>query len=136
MAKASKRKLISALKGSMGNISMAARNLGMARSYISQVVNSDPELLQIALDARESMVDNAESALALAVNRGEAWAVCFLLKTQGKGRGYVERLETKTESKVTVSMRAEELTDDDLAAIASSGGDRTAEASEIQNKPD
>jgi hypothetical protein len=136
MAKASKRKLIKALKTSMGNISAAARNLGMARSYISQVVNSDPELLQIAVDARESMVDNAESALSLAVNRGEAWAVCFLLKTQGKNRGYVERVETKAESKVTVSMRAEELTDDDLAAIATSGGDRITSAAESPIQPD
>jgi len=136
MAKLSRKKLTNALRQAMGNISAAARNLGMARSYISQVVNSDAELLQIAIDAREAMIDNAESALSLAVNRGEAWAVCFLLKTQGKVRGYVERLETKSEAKVTVSMRAEELTDDDLAAIATGGGDRTSETPNGSGQPD
>ena len=39
------------------------------------------------------MLDNTESALYVAALRGEAWAVCFLLKTQGKSRGYVERAE-------------------------------------------
>jgi hypothetical protein len=39
------------------------------------------------------MKDNAESALYSAVLGGEAWAVCFYLKTQAKDRGYVERQE-------------------------------------------
>jgi hypothetical protein len=37
------------------------------------------------------MLDNVESALYTAALAGEAWAVCFFLKTQGKARGYVER---------------------------------------------
>lgn len=39
------------------------------------------------------MCDNAESALNRAVINGEAWAVCFTLKTQAKDRGYVERVQ-------------------------------------------
>ena len=31
--------------------------------------------------------------LRKAVNRGEAWAVCFTLKCLGKERGFVERVE-------------------------------------------
>lgn len=34
------------------------------------------------------MLDHAESSLQKAVLKGEAWAVCFFLKTQGKSRGY------------------------------------------------
>jgi hypothetical protein len=52
------------------------------------------EFLKDALeDSRETTLDNAEDKLGLAVKKGEAWAICFLLKTQGKSRGYVERIE-------------------------------------------
>jgi hypothetical protein len=39
------------------------------------------------------MKDDAESALYKAALAGEAWAVCFFLKTQAKDRGYVERVQ-------------------------------------------
>lgn len=42
---------------------------------------------------KERMLDLAESRLGSAVDKGEAWAICFYLKTQGKQRGYVERQE-------------------------------------------
>lgn len=136
MAKASKKKLIAALKAAMGNISAASRALGMTRSYISHLVNADPELLQVAHDARETMVDNAESALGRAVLAGEAWAVCFTLKTQGKGRGYIERQEIKQETKLAVTTSAEELTDDELAAIATGSGTRNPSPPGSTPQPD
>ena len=73
----------------------------------------------IVNDARESMADNAESALGLATLRGEAWAVCFTLKCLGKDRGYIERGEVSHDVKLVVSHSAEDLTDEQLAAIAS-----------------
>jgi hypothetical protein len=136
MAKASKKKIATALRAAMGNISAAARALGMARSYISGIVNADPGLLQVAIDARETLVDNAESALGRAVLQGEGWAVCFTLKTQGKSRGYVERQEVHSESKVTIAASAEELTDDQLAAIAIRSGGAPASAETGQKEPD
>jgi hypothetical protein len=39
------------------------------------------------------MIDNVESVLYSKALAGEAWAVCFFLKTQAKHRGYVERQE-------------------------------------------
>ena len=44
-------------------------------------------------DAREGMVDNAESKLAMAVLDGDLGAVRYVLSTLGKNRGYVERTE-------------------------------------------
>lgn len=50
--------------------------------------------VQQAIDEeREMMLDVGELSLARAVQNGEAWAVCFLLKTQGKSRGYVEKTQ-------------------------------------------
>jgi hypothetical protein len=46
------------------------------------------------------LLDEAESQLGAAVRRGEGWAVCFLLKTRGRERGYVERSVMDVNAKV------------------------------------
>jgi hypothetical protein len=82
-----------ALESSSGNISFAARKLGCSRRAIYDKIQKSPTLKAALEDARETALDNAESALQSAVLAKEAWAVCFTLKTIGKGRGYVERNE-------------------------------------------
>jgi hypothetical protein len=84
-----------ALREAMGNVSAAARRLGVSRGGLEQYVKKNPKLIGIIDDARQAMCDNAESSLNRAVISGEAWAVCFTLKTQGKSRGYVERVQTE-----------------------------------------
>lgn len=76
-----------------GNQAAVGRAYGVTRQAVSKAVAQHPEAQEAARDARESMIDNAESALYRAILAGEAWAVCFFLKTQGKARGYVERTE-------------------------------------------
>ncbi len=88
-----KAKVAEALKKTSANMSLAAKSLGVARSSLYDFVNKHPDLKEIISDERESLVDIAESALKSAVVGKEAWAVCFTLKTLGKGRGYVERVE-------------------------------------------
>ena len=76
-----------------GNVAAIARALGTSRGTVWNRIQASPALQTLLSDARETMLDNAESALYRAVLGGEAWAVCFFLKTQGKRRGYVERQE-------------------------------------------
>jgi hypothetical protein len=82
-----------ALEASVGNISHAARSLKVTRQTLYNRIKESPTLKAALEDARETALDNAESALQSAVLAKEAWAVCFTLKTIGKGRGYVERNE-------------------------------------------
>lgn len=82
-----------ALKKTNANISLAAKSLGVNRSSLYRFIERSPDLKELITDERESLVDIAESALKSAVVGKEAWAVCFTLKTIGKGRGYVERVE-------------------------------------------
>jgi hypothetical protein len=86
-------KVQEALESCSGNISFAARKLGCARRTLYYKIQASPTLKAALEDARETALDNAESALQSAVLAKEAWAVCFTLKTIGKGRGYVERNE-------------------------------------------
>jgi len=88
-----KKAVIEALKKTNANISIAAKALGVNRSSLYDFVNKHPDLKEIISDERESLVDIAESALKSAVVGKEAWAVCFTLKTLGKGRRDVERVE-------------------------------------------
>jgi hypothetical protein len=80
-----------ALEASVGNISHAARSLKVTRQTLYNRIKESPTLKAALEDARETALDNAESALQSAVLAKEAWAVCFTLKTIGKGRGYIER---------------------------------------------
>lgn len=85
--------VIAAIRDMNGNISAVARRLGVCRQTVYNYIERHPSVKDALVEARETMLDNAESVLYRAVLNGEAWAVCFFLKTQGKSRGYVERQE-------------------------------------------
>ena len=104
MAKLTKNGVAKALTETHGNISAAARMLGVTRRAIAKRIDGDPILKAAVVDARETMLDDAERSLAKAVLAGEAWAVCFLLKTQGRGRGYIERVATDAPPASTVHL--------------------------------
>ena len=89
------KQIEAALVSMSGNVSAAARSLGMQRHHLHLIITKSEKLQRVVRDARQSMCDNAESALNRAVINGEAWAVCFTLKTQAKDRGYIERTQTE-----------------------------------------
>ena len=76
-----------------GNVYLASKKLGVDRGSLYRFVKKHPKIQEVINQARESMVDIGESKLKQAVLKGEAWAVCFTLKTLGKSRGYVEQLQ-------------------------------------------
>ena len=87
------REIIAALKATNGLIYRAAARLGCAPTTIYRAAEISPAIQQTIDDARGELLDAAEAALMGAIGRGEAWAVCFTLKTLGKGRGYIERAQ-------------------------------------------
>ena len=76
-----------------GNLAHCARKFGISRTTFNRYVNERATLCHVVTEAREAMKDNVESKLYEKALAGEAWAVCFFLKTQAKDRGYVERQE-------------------------------------------
>lgn len=75
-------------------VSVAARSiLHCDRQTVYNYAAKYPELKTVIEDERELFLDATELKLQEAVQKGEAWAVCFALKTQGKSRGYIERQE-------------------------------------------
>lgn len=76
-----------------GNVAAIARKLGVSRATIHKRIQESAALRSAIDDARETMVDNVESALYREVLNGNVTAMIFWLKTQGKRRGWVERTE-------------------------------------------
>lgn len=86
--------MVKALEKSAGMISVAARSLGCSRQTIYSYADKYPEVKRAIDEARTVMLDDAEHQLAIAVQRGDPWAIKFALKTLGThGRGYVQRRE-------------------------------------------
>jgi hypothetical protein len=82
-----------ALEKSHGLVSFAARLLGCYRSTVYEYLKRHPHLKDIIHDAGEALVDKAELGIEKAIDNGEPWAIALVLKTKGKARGYVERVE-------------------------------------------
>jgi len=93
MAKLTVDKVNTLIDEMMGNVSMVARTLNVSRTTLYNYINSHSTVKAKLDEAREKMIDNVESVLYSKALAGEAWAVCFFLKTQAKHRGYVERQE-------------------------------------------
>jgi len=115
--------VIRALEKSKGMITHAAKLLKCHPDTIRNYIRDIPEVAKAVADQREGFLDDAENALHQAVIRGEGWAVCFMLKTIGRERGYKEKQEIEVVNiqKVLIE-RAQELnidvsTDPLLSAI-------------------
>ena len=76
-----------------GNMASVGRALGVKRHTVFGFIRRRPELRKIVEQCRETRIDEAESALDAAVQRGEGWAISLTLKTIGKSRGYYEKTE-------------------------------------------
>lgn len=82
-----------ALRQANGNVSHAAHELGMARGALHHRISQSARLKQVVAEAREELVDIAETALRKQIEQGNIAAIIFALKTIGRPRGYVERTE-------------------------------------------
>jgi hypothetical protein len=81
------------LREQRGNTAAVGRILGVTRQAVAQFCRNRPKLAAVLTECREALLDDVESALFKAALKGEPWAVCFLLKTQGRKRGYFEKQE-------------------------------------------
>lgn len=88
-----KEQIADALEKKAGNVTQAAKALKVTRQALHWHIKDDEELQAIVIDARESLVDMAESEARKQIMEGNTAIIIFTLKTLGKARGYVERQE-------------------------------------------
>tara|TARA_R100000458_G_C8215483_1_gene201577 strand:+ start:253 stop:624 length:372 start_codon:yes stop_codon:yes gene_type:complete len=88
-----KRGIIDALEKSLGVVTTACKNVGIARSTFYEWYNKDDEFRKQVNSIQDLALDFAESQLHKQIQDGSTSATIFYLKTKGKKRGYIERHE-------------------------------------------
>lgn len=86
-----------ALRVNRGLQTLAADSLAMGNSTISERIKESPYLQEVVEECRSRRLDKAERALSQLVESEDEYnlgAICFLLKTLGKHRGYIETVQT------------------------------------------
>lgn len=84
-----------AIRKAAGNVTAAARGLGINRTSLHARIARSPALQQVLQEEREALVDMAESALRAEVLDRNMTAVIWTLKAspEAKRRGWGERQE-------------------------------------------
>jgi len=104
-----------------GNISRVAAQFGVTRQAVYKAMERHPSLREAHAEAKERMLDHAESQLFKAIDKGDVRAIALFLKTQGKHRGYVERQERLHSGEINYK-RPEEMSDEELDAAIDAFG--------------
>lgn len=76
-----------------GNLASTASALNIDRTTLWKMRKENPMLEERLKAIDEGLIDFAESKLLKAINEGNITGIIFFLKTKGKNRGYVERVE-------------------------------------------
>lgn len=91
--------MIDALEQSLGVVTTACREVGIARSTHYKWYSEDPDYKAKVDDVADIALDFAESALHSKIKDKDTISTIFYLKTKGKRRGYIERQETELSGK-------------------------------------
>lgn len=92
MARLSKNKVTEALKMYNGNMSKAAEACGVVRPYLYEYIKKN-DMWSIVEECREMVIDGLEDKAREVAMRGNTSMLQFLLKNQGRHRGYADRLD-------------------------------------------
>jgi hypothetical protein len=91
-----KDRLLVALEGAMGIVSLACEKARVSRSTYYDYYNSDSEFAKRVDELSDIALDFTESQLLKLIEKGNPQAIMFYLKTKGKKRGYSERVEIES----------------------------------------
>ena len=88
-----KKAIIEALEKSLGVVTTACKKVGVGRTTFYGWLEDDAEFKKEVNDIQDLALDFVESQLFEQIKDSNTTATIFYLKTKGKKRGYVERIE-------------------------------------------
>lgn len=106
-----KRKLIEALEKSLGVVTTACKMIGLSRTTYYEYYNEDKEFREACDSINDVVLDFAESQLHKQIKDGNTSATIFYLKTKGKHRGYIERIEQDNMGKQNITINVDKQSD-------------------------
>ena len=117
--KYTQQQIIEALRETKGMIYLAAKRLGCEAQTIYNYRDRYPAV-RAEMEQQDGEVDDAaEMKLYQAIIAGEPWAVQFRLRTKGKGRGYVERVQQEVSGPDGGPIQTEHVEKHDLSKLTS-----------------
>jgi len=117
--KYTQQQVIEALRDTKGMIYLAAKRLGCEAKTIYNYRDRYPAV-RAEMEQQDGEVDDAaEMKLYQAIIAGEPWAVQFRLRTKGKGRGYVERVQQEVSGPNGGPIQTEHTEKHDLSKLTS-----------------
>lgn len=90
---AQKKAMVQALEKSLGIVTAACKVVGISRQTHYNWLKEDEDYRQKVEAIPEVVLDFAENQLYKAIKNGNITATIFFLKTRGKDRGYIERIQ-------------------------------------------
>lgn len=88
-----KKAMLEALEKSLGIVTTACKTAGISRGTHYKWMTEDEDYRKAVKDVDNIALDFVESQLHKQIQGGNPSATIFYLKTKGKNRGYIERLE-------------------------------------------
>lgn len=88
-----KQAFLAIYEAKAGNISHACKSVDISRSTFYDWLTSDPLFAAAVNDVDEALLDWAESMLKKGIQDGDHTLLIFFLKTKGKSRGYIEKVD-------------------------------------------
>jgi len=88
-----KQAMIEAMEQQLGVVTAACKQAGISRWTHYNWLKEDPEYKQAIEHIPDVCLDFAENVLFKAMKEGNITSAIFYLKTKGKKRGYIERVE-------------------------------------------
>lgn len=117
--KYTQQQIIEALRETKGMVYLAAKRLGCEAQTIYNYRDRYPAV-RAEMEQQDGEVDDAaEMKLYQAIIAGEPWAVQFRLRTKGKGRGYVERVQQEVSGPDGGPIQTEHVEKHDLSKLTS-----------------
>ena len=88
-----KKALVEAMTKALGIVTTGCQLAGISRTTFYHYYKTDEVFQQEIDDINDIVLDFTESQLHKAIQNGNITAIIWHLKTKGKSRGYVERIE-------------------------------------------
>lgn len=103
-----KRAMIKALEKSLGIVTSACQDVGIARETHYEWLRIDPEYKRLVDGIEDVAIDFAESSLYNNIKNKDVASTIFFLKTKGRRRGYAEHQQIDLNNNITSKSTPEE----------------------------
>jgi len=112
-----KAAMLAALEKSLGIVTTAANACGVSRETHRKWMQDDLEYAARVKEVKETKMDFVESMAHKRVQEGSDTMIIFMLKTQAKDRGYIERTQVEQRNVESFDSFTDEELDNELAKL-------------------